>query len=435
MNHLLQQFKFFIKPSDVSELITFKNSPMKNIAFLLSFIFISNILYAQSPQKFKYQAVIRNASGETITNQTVSIRISVLQGSSNGLNVYSEIHNTNTNTFGLVNIQIGGGNVVLGDFSEIDWSLSDYFIETELDETGGSSWQTMGVSQLLSVPYALYALETGTVVSVDPAIDCYTSSNNNMILRGSGNGNWECEDFLRVTSYGVAVNTDPTYSFDFRVNGSVGIGYSPDSYYELSVDGDALIEDHLSVGQSTSSSYDVDIDGDMRIQDGLGVGTSPPYSGLTVGYSSNFYVKTSLNSGSGTPLVISSGEVKKESSSLRYKEDVQKLSFIKEDVLKLQPVSFVYKASAGGDGSRDIGLIAEDVEKHIPELVIYEYAVKTNSEGIPLMNEKGEPVFTDEIRPEGVKYSRLCLYLLEIVKEQQKEIDELKKVVYEIKND
>jgi hypothetical protein len=253
---------------------------------------------------------------------------------------------------------------------------------------------------------------------IETSITCSTSNNDYYTLKGSGSGNWECEDFLKISSSGVGINTSPSSFYDLLVYGNVGIGYSPSSSYELSVDGDANIEDHLAVGTSTSSSYTVDIDGDVRIKEGLGIGTSPPYSGLQIGSSSNFYVKTSLSSGSGTNLVISSGEVKKLSSSIRYKENVEDLRFDKDKFFSLRPVSFNYKKSVGGDGTSDIGLVAEEVEKYMPELVVYEPA--------KLLDDQGNLHFSEtESLPEGIKYDRISLYLYDIVKKQDKEIQNL----------
>ncbi len=112
---------------------------------------------AQSPDAFKYQAVARDAGGQILANQAVSFQISILQGSTSGSSVYSETHSTNTNSFGLVNMEIGNGTVASGDFSAIDWGMDSYFVQIEMDENGGNNFQLMGTSQLLSVPYAIHA--------------------------------------------------------------------------------------------------------------------------------------------------------------------------------------------------------------------------------------------------------------------------------------
>jgi hypothetical protein len=112
---------------------------------------------AQTPQAFKYQTVIRDASNAIIANQPVGLQISILEGTDTGPAVYEETHTATTNALGIVNLNIGEGTVVSGVFSGIDWGTNSYYVKIELDATGGTTYQHMGTSQLLSVPYALYA--------------------------------------------------------------------------------------------------------------------------------------------------------------------------------------------------------------------------------------------------------------------------------------
>ncbi|TNE60086.1 MAG: DUF1566 domain-containing protein [Bacteroidetes bacterium] len=118
---------------------------------------IGSRLQAQTPEAFHYQAVTRNSAGQPIADQSVSLRISILSGSVAGPSVYTEIHNEQTNSFGLINIEIGTGNPVSGAFSSIDWGSNSYFLQVELDTSGGSAFELLGTTQLVSVPYALHA--------------------------------------------------------------------------------------------------------------------------------------------------------------------------------------------------------------------------------------------------------------------------------------
>ena len=135
---------------------------MKKIILLVSIFSLGLAinLYAQVPQAIQYQTIIRNGSGEVVMNQSVSIQLNILQGSATGTLTYQESHTTTTNTFGLVNLQIGTGTSS-DDFSAIDWSLGNYFLKVAIDLSGGSSFIEMGTTQLLSVPYALYAEKAG----------------------------------------------------------------------------------------------------------------------------------------------------------------------------------------------------------------------------------------------------------------------------------
>jgi hypothetical protein len=110
-----------------------------------------------------YQAVIRNSNGALVVNTAVGMQISILQGSSNGSAVYVETQTPTTNANGLVSFGIGSGDPT--SFATIDWSQGSYFIKTETDPTGGINYTINGTSQLMSVPFALYA-ETGKTQTV-----------------------------------------------------------------------------------------------------------------------------------------------------------------------------------------------------------------------------------------------------------------------------
>jgi len=137
---------------------------MKKIGLSFLFFLTLGISIAQAPNQFKYQAVARNTAGAILANQSVGFEISILQNSTSGTSVYTETHAVTTNAFGLANLNIGGGAVVSGNFSTIDWGAAIYFIQVKLDATGGTAYVLMGSSQLLSVPYALNAK---TVESID----------------------------------------------------------------------------------------------------------------------------------------------------------------------------------------------------------------------------------------------------------------------------
>jgi len=123
----------------------------------------SNISLAQSPQAFNYQALVRNGSGIALANQLVNFKIGLLQGSASGFAVYEESHSVTTDNAGLVNFGIGSGNVITGLFTEINWRLGPYFVKVEIDPNGGTAYVLMSTTQLLSVPYALYAEKSGGV--------------------------------------------------------------------------------------------------------------------------------------------------------------------------------------------------------------------------------------------------------------------------------
>ena len=137
-----------------------KNLRVAAIIIIINLL-IGSSIFAQSPEAFKYQAIARNASGNVIANQNVSFRISILKTSETGTTIYVETHNLTTNNFGLANLNIGEGSPVSENFSTIDWATDKYFLKVEMDAAGGTSYQPMGTSQLLSVPYALFSKNAG----------------------------------------------------------------------------------------------------------------------------------------------------------------------------------------------------------------------------------------------------------------------------------
>ncbi len=140
---------------------------MKKLFTILTAVLLMVNVFAQTPEKMSYQAVIRNSENNLVVNTQVGMQISILQGTVNGTTVYAETQMPTTNINGLVSIEIGNGTVVNGDFTTIDWANDTYFIKTETDPEGGNNYTITGVSQLLSVPYALHAKTAETVSNLN----------------------------------------------------------------------------------------------------------------------------------------------------------------------------------------------------------------------------------------------------------------------------
>jgi hypothetical protein len=129
---------------------------MKKMLLILV-LAITTIGFSQTPEKMSYQAIVRDANGDLLSKKPVGMQISILQNSTTGAAVYIESHTITTNINGLVTLEIGTGTIISGNFSTIDWGVDSYFIKTEIDIVGGTSYSISGTSQLLSVPYALHA--------------------------------------------------------------------------------------------------------------------------------------------------------------------------------------------------------------------------------------------------------------------------------------
>ncbi|HEY5591667.1 MAG TPA: hypothetical protein VIK55_11690, partial [Paludibacter sp.] len=187
---------------------------MKKLYSLFLAAILSSIIFAQSPQKMSYQAVIRNSSNALVTSSPVGMRISILQTSATGTAVYVETQTPTTNANGLVSIEIGSGTVVSGTFASIDWSTGVYFIKTETDPTGGTSYTITGTSQLLSVPYALYAKTaegiSGTITASQVS-DFQTSvTNNAAVLLNTAKNSYPIADATKVANLSGTNTGDET---------------------------------------------------------------------------------------------------------------------------------------------------------------------------------------------------------------------------------
>ncbi len=133
---------------------------MRNLVFILILLIFFNNLYAQVPVNgINYQAIARDNNGQELSNQAISVRISVRTGTSSGTVAYQETHTITTNQFGLFNIVIGGGSpvspYVSGDILNVPWSLNATFLQIEIDPQGGTNFQNLGTSRFEAVPYAI----------------------------------------------------------------------------------------------------------------------------------------------------------------------------------------------------------------------------------------------------------------------------------------
>lgn len=194
----------------------------------ITFCAISFFALAQNtPQKLSYQAVARNTAGVTINNQLIGVKAEIVDADQTTA-LYVETHSVTTNQFGLFTLQIGGGTVSSGTFSTINWGGGNKFIRTSVDLTGGTNYQLMGMSQLLSVPYALYAAKTNLVAG-----NAINITNGNTIAANytAGTGINISGSTISATNGSQWTNhTNGIYS-----TSSIGVGTTPQQYVPLTV--------------------------------------------------------------------------------------------------------------------------------------------------------------------------------------------------------
>jgi len=178
----------------------------KSVMVLATLALYLSTASAQSPEKISYQAVIRNTENVLVANKQVGMQISILKSSASGTAVFVETQTPTTNANGLVSIEIGTGTVVSGNFATIDWANGTYFIKTETDPEGGTSYSITGTSQLLSVPYALHAKTaedvTGEITETDPVFTAWDKTTGISITES------------QITDLGdyITTETDPVFT-------------------------------------------------------------------------------------------------------------------------------------------------------------------------------------------------------------------------------
>jgi hypothetical protein len=252
---------------------------MKKIITICALTLITINFFGQSPEKMSYQSVIRNTSNALVTNSTVGLRISILQTSPSGSAVYVETQTPTSNANGLVSVEIGAGSIVSGIFTSIDWANGPYFIKTETDPTGGTSYTITGTSQLLSVPYALHAKTaetvTGGITETDPIFGASVASN----VTTNDINNWNNDDVQDGDTTYWKVNGGDIYN---NVN-KIGIGTNT-PLYKLHINNPSpntpmfrLSSDHNLTFNSRSIGFN-----DPLNNANFSFSYEPPSSGLSI---------------------------------------------------------------------------------------------------------------------------------------------------------
>jgi len=214
---------------------------MKSINIFLVAASFTISMFAQSPNKISYQAIVRDAGNNLVKNQTIGMQISILHGSVAGVVVYTEIQTPTTNENGLLSIEIGNN----AGFESIDWANGPFYIKTEIDPTGGTNYTIIGTSQILSVPYAFHARTAeeveGTITETDPVFTNSEAANitatditNLSNLSGINTGDQDLSSLATKTALGdstaqvrseipdvsgfLGSETDPVYSASQAAN-------------------------------------------------------------------------------------------------------------------------------------------------------------------------------------------------------------------------
>ena len=205
-------------------------------------------LQSQAPQGFNYQATVRNSSGDLIVNTNVYFKFNVIQGSQTAVPIFTETHYVPTDDLGQVNLVIGQGTANTGTFSELDWSQGSYYLGIELNT--GSGYVAMGTTQLLSVPYALYAQNSGNSTTTPPNLQLVLAENNSA-------NNQQIKDLQDPTDPKDAVNLETLELQIELLNNQIDDlqNQLTDIYQNLDADGDGFTPNDGDCDDSNSSIY------------------------------------------------------------------------------------------------------------------------------------------------------------------------------------
>ena len=140
----------------------------RKILMLCAWLLAIGLPQAQTPQLIGYQAVARDLTGKVLSEKPISVQVEILQGGNQGTAVYTETHELTTTKTGTINLLIGGGNASAGTFAEIDWSKAPYFLRLGMKQGKETRYTEVSNTQMVSVPYALYAEKAGNVVKIEP---------------------------------------------------------------------------------------------------------------------------------------------------------------------------------------------------------------------------------------------------------------------------
>ncbi len=274
------------------------------------FLLSNSKLLAQAPLGFNYQGVALTNAGTPVASKKISLRISLLESQQLGNIIYQETHGVNTDNYGQFSVIIGNGQVVKGKMSDVQWSKFPYYLKVELDIDGGSSFAFVGTSQLLSVPYALYANNAGAAsISVDsvknelatiklsqkgdsiilsnnrgavyiPKVDSLSKVVNQLASIKAGNIKY-IKDSISKLPNGIAIGYNALINFDSTAfnSSNIALGQNAGGALTKTTNGSSNA-DNILIGQNTAAGINASntISGayqNIMIGNGAGQTTNP----------------------------------------------------------------------------------------------------------------------------------------------------------------
>lgn len=429
------------------------NNNIRTIFILCSLFFALFSALAQAPNKMSYQAVVRNTAGVLVANTNVGIQISILQTTATGTAVYIERHTTPTNTNGLASIEIGGGTLQSGNFTTINWANGPYFIKTETDPTGGTTYSISGTSQMLSVPYALFAANSwglnGNAATATSFIGTINDSDivfkrNNVIAGKIG-----LDD---NTSYGLAslpVNTTGDNSTAIGKNAlfsnttgsdNTAIGYNTLFFTTTGLSNTAVGRGTLfsnisgnnntAIGRSTLSNLTTGSNNTAVGRETLSDVTTG-VNNTAIGFDAEVAVPTNNNQVriGNTAVALASVQVAWTiTSDNRWKSNIKKSNLGLEFIKQLNPVFYTRKDIETNESKTTI------LETTTNQTTEYGFIAQELESTLNKFNVKDNGIITkDNAGMLSLRYNDLHAPIVKAMQEQQAMIEELQKEIKEIK--
>lgn len=240
-------------------------------------LFAASLVQAQDklPQAISYQAVARDAQGKVVSEKPIGVKVEILKGSASGTVVFSETHTPTSSKTGTINLLIGQGTTGSGTFASIDWGSETYFLQLSMDLTGGSNYEKVSTTQMLPVPYALYAAKAGEVENGGSEGTASNVPKFTFVVTDIDNTSDDLYSILsgKLEKEGFE-NYDGSYTVYDYINLEFTILYLDGKDQELSVSIDglpALQDDNCKIGKSSCAgrmcylNYDNVPDGSYKL--------------------------------------------------------------------------------------------------------------------------------------------------------------------------
>ncbi|MFV8351503.1 tail fiber domain-containing protein [Flavobacterium sp. XS2P14] len=443
---------------------------IRTVFFLCSLFFALFSAVAQAPNKMSYQAVVRNTAGVLVANTNVGIQISILQTTATGTAVYIERHTTPTNANGLASIEIGGGTLQSGNFTTINWANGPYFIKTETDPTGGTTYSISGTSQMLSVPYALFAANSWGLNGNAATATSFIGTTNNADLVFKRNNVLSGTIGISTTAFGANTLEDNTTGTRNTAVGSgvlirntIGSSNTAVGFVTLLANitgndntgiGDFALRDN-SIGSGNTANGKGSLAGNTTGNNNTAVGnvalltvtTGSSNTGLgnsalstvttgnnntAVGFNAQVAVPTNNNQVriGNTAVALASVQVAWTiTSDNRWKSNIKKSNLGLEFIKQLNPVFYTRKDIETNESKTTI------LETTTNQTIEYGFIAQELESTLNKFNVKDNGIITkDNAGMLSLRYNDLLAPIVKAMQEQQAMIEELQKEIKEIKS-